>query len=538
MQFVLANRHLLAAGGTEVHLVTIGEHLLRLGHAVMLYAPQIGPFADHVRQRGLDVCDNVRELPKACDVVFAQDTIAAYQLASFYPDALNIFRVCGDVSDFQLPPQTSGVVDLTVVLSDRYERAARACAVVTPLLRLRVPIDIDRLVAMGPLRKRPRKAVLLGNYLERDEVVIDAWSRHGMEVRRVGGHVQSYDVAKEVADADIVVAKARAALDAMACGRAVYVYDVFGGDGWVTPSLYPALEADNFAGQATGRVIDAAALEADLADYRAEMGTVNRDLILQHHSARDHVIALLDAIKQIAPQERPVAPFQELARLIALRSAWEVTAREFRSMHWPLRQHAAESEQRSLKAAEVTREALAERDKATAYARRLEAQLAELSRPVGATELDPLSGPKRYFLHDERALAGWHGLERHALFGEYRWSKQAATVKLPFAFDRAVDLSLRLLHAVSPERLQSLRLRANGAVVAHTTERQTDGSHVLKALAEPAKSDGIAAFELTIEASARRPVDIGLGDDARLLGVAVAWIDVEPAPRSLPPATA
>ena len=53
--------------------------------------------------------------------------------------------------------------------------------------------------------------------------------------------------------ADIVVAKARAALEAMSCGRAVYLYDQFGGDGWVTPDNYPAFEADHFAGQATPR---------------------------------------------------------------------------------------------------------------------------------------------------------------------------------------------------------------------------------------------------------------------------------------------
>ena len=105
-----------------------------------------------------------------------------------------------------------------------------------PVVRLRVPIDTDRLVPLGALHERPRRAVLLGNYLERDVAVTAAWSGAGLEVERIGGSVQSYDVATAVADADIVIAKARAALDAMACGRAVYVFDVFGGDGWVTPA--------------------------------------------------------------------------------------------------------------------------------------------------------------------------------------------------------------------------------------------------------------------------------------------------------------
>lgn len=389
MRFVLANRHLLAAGGTEVHFVTVAEHLQRLGHEVLLFAPELGPFADHARRHGLDVHDNLRELPAACDVVLAQDGVVVYDLAQRYPQALMIFRVCGDVFDFQLPPQLDGLVDLIVVLSDRYRRLAEACAVKVPVLRLRVPIDIDRLAPLGTIRDRPQRAVLLGNYLERDEQIREVWSRRGVEVRRVGGDVQTYEVAAAVADADIVVAKSRAALDAMACGRAVYVYDAFGGDGWVTPENYAALEADNFAGQASDRVIDAVALAEDLGGYRQEMGVVNRDLVLQHHSARDHVIALLSAIGEHAPQDRSPAPLREMARLIALQWSWELTAREFRTMHWPLREHAARSEQLSLKAAEVARQATEaarqaqrERDEALAHARQLEARLADSAASV------------------------------------------------------------------------------------------------------------------------------------------------------------
>jgi hypothetical protein len=375
MRFVLGNRHMIAAGGTEVHLLVLGEHLQRLGHEVVVYASELGPFADHARRRGVAVTDSVRELPEACDVVFAQDGIVVHDLAERFPDAFHVYRICGDVHDFQLPPQVAGVVDLIVVLSDRYERIARAMAVRAPVLRLRVPIDIDRLVSLGSLHARPRRAVLLGNYLERDAAVIGAWSAAGVDVQRVGGSVQAYDVATAVADADIVVAKSRAALDAMACGRAVYVFDLFGGDGWVTLERYPVLEADNFAGQATGRVLDAAALAVDLAEYRPEMGSINRDLVLQHHSARDHVVALLAAIGDRAPAARPDAPFRELARLTAMQWSWELTAREFRTMHWPLREHAAQSEQRAGEAHRAAQAATAERDAALARLRDAEARL-------------------------------------------------------------------------------------------------------------------------------------------------------------------
>ena len=82
----------------------------------------------------------------------------------------------------------------------------------------------------------------------------------------------------EIADADIVVGYGRSALEGMAAGKAVYVYDHGGGDGWVTAESYPALEANGFAGSATDDVIDKERLRADLLAYDADMGLVNREL--------------------------------------------------------------------------------------------------------------------------------------------------------------------------------------------------------------------------------------------------------------------
>ena len=51
--------------------------------------------------------------------------IVVYDLAERYPGAVSVFRICGDVFDFQSPPQVEGIVDLIVVLSERYARLAR-----------------------------------------------------------------------------------------------------------------------------------------------------------------------------------------------------------------------------------------------------------------------------------------------------------------------------------------------------------------------------------------------------------------------------
>jgi hypothetical protein len=328
MRFVLGNRLLDHAGGTEVHLVTLGRELLGLGHEVRLYSPRLGPYADHAVRCGLEVSEELRALPADCDVVLAQDAIVSYDLAERFPDALQVFRICGDVYDFQAPPQVPGMVDLIVVLSERYQRLAGAVAVTAPVVRLRVPIAIDMLVPVTPLRPRPQRAVLLGNYPQRDELIREVWGRQGVEVVRIGGRAgQRYDLTDALAEVDVVVAKSRAALDAMSCGRAVYVYDAFGGDGWVTPSSYPAMEADIFSGQATERMITPVELERDLEGYDPAMGMVNRDLVALHHSARAHAVAFVEAVSGRVTAQRPDLPLRELGRLTALQWSWQEQAR-------------------------------------------------------------------------------------------------------------------------------------------------------------------------------------------------------------------
>jgi hypothetical protein len=230
--------------------------------------------------------------------------MVVYDLAERYPEALIVFRVCADGFQFHTPPQVDGVVDLVLVLADRYARLAEACAVRPPLLRLRVPVDTDRMAPRSAIRARPRHAVILGNYPERVQLVREAWEPQGVRITYVGGRRPRFDIARALEGVDVVVAKSRAALDAMACGRAVYLFDMFGGDGWVTPQTYPAMERDHFAGQATDRVIGIDELKRDLAGYDPGMGMANRDLVLQHHAARGHAIDFVLAVTAALAEKR------------------------------------------------------------------------------------------------------------------------------------------------------------------------------------------------------------------------------------------
>ncbi|HEU4598536.1 MAG TPA: hypothetical protein VFS26_02200 [Solirubrobacterales bacterium] len=320
MRLILASNH-LGLGGSESYLLTVAEQLERLGHETTLYTREPGAGADLARSRGFRVVDE-SQLPDECDAALVQDAGVCLDLASRYPRSGQVFVAHSEVFDLQLPPQLEGLVSAVVVLSDRVADRLRALAVPPRVVRLRQPIDTERFVPGAPLPERPRRALLLSNNPVGDRLAMleSACAETGVELARVGGDAgQAGDPRSQLVDADVVIGYGRSILEAMACGRAAYVYDRHGCDGWVTADSYAEIEAGGFGGR-TGRTIaDREALAADLARFDPEMGPVNHDIVAAHHRANVHAQELVELLEG-AGREAPVThgPLEEMARLVRM----------------------------------------------------------------------------------------------------------------------------------------------------------------------------------------------------------------------------
>ena len=121
----------------------------------------------------------------------------------------------------------------------------------------------------------------------------------------------------------------RCILEAMSCGKPAYVCGPAGTDGWVTPELYPALEADGFSGRATERVVDEDTLRAEIQRFDLSVAEGNRDLVRLNHDAREHCVALAELLGAgRGPARGGALPSDELARLVRLEWLSETRANE------------------------------------------------------------------------------------------------------------------------------------------------------------------------------------------------------------------
>jgi hypothetical protein len=322
MRLLVATQSFAQVGGTETYVLTVADHLQRLGHEVAVLALHTGDMSRLALGRGVEVVQEVGDADEP-DVVLAQDSVVAYQLADRWPRVPQVFVCHSELYDVQQPPLVPGLAAAVVVLNDRTRRRVESLAGSFRVVRLSQPVDTERLVPRRPPADTPRRALLLGNYLagEPYRLIAETWAEKGVEVVRVGTTATPTLTPEiDISEADIVVGKGRAVLDAMSCGRPAYVYDMWGGDGWVTEATYAAIEADGVSGLAFADVFDAERLRADLAAYDADMGRVNRLLATSRNGAQAHAQALVTLLTEVlAEPPRPVTEARELARMVRLR---------------------------------------------------------------------------------------------------------------------------------------------------------------------------------------------------------------------------
>lgn len=388
MRIVHGIHSLAGSNGVQTYIATVGDVHQRNGHEVWCYAEAAGEGDELLLSLGLRVAHRIDELPEEIDVYFAHDTAASLEMHDNRPGVAQIFVWHGNYFDGNVTPQINGAVTSIVALTPSAERRIAGLAVKPPVTMLTQPIDLTRFRSQRPIADRPRVAVALSNYLSGEHLSIlrTACEIAGIELRLVGAHGDYVTRRPQDAinDADIVFGKGRAATEAMACGRAVYVYDVFGADGWVTPETYADLAYVNFSGTARAEKLDAERLAADLGRYSPSMGPENQALAIKHHHGITHATKLIE-LAEIA--------IRDSGATVRHSDAYELhrTAR----VSW---RHEAEAFQLKSRMSALSLElgdARWELEKSAAEVERLESELAALKGSASWRVTAPLRAIKR-----------------------------------------------------------------------------------------------------------------------------------------------
>ncbi len=285
MRILLTNRSLDERAGSELYLAELAARLLARGHSPIAFSPRLGRVAAALRAATIPVVDDLASLAEPPDLIHGQHHLAAMTAMLHFPRVPGLFVCHGWLPWEETPPRFPRFLRYVAVDFTTRERLVSEGGI--PPERVAVVlnfVDLDRFRPRPPLPPRPRRALVLSNQ-----------ASEGTFLPAVREACARFDIALEVAGVaagsaverpeallpgfDLVFAKARAAMEAMAVGAAVVLCDQAGAGPLVTSADFDRLRPLNFGIRTLRNPVTADFLASQIARYdAADAAEVSRRL--------------------------------------------------------------------------------------------------------------------------------------------------------------------------------------------------------------------------------------------------------------------
>ncbi|HNX97677.1 MAG TPA: glycosyltransferase [Candidatus Aminicenantes bacterium] len=272
MKVLITNVFMDAPSGTVLYARDLALELQRQGHLPAIYTWRAGRACAGLETAGIPVVTDLRRIGFRPDVIHGHHRPLTLGALRHYPGTPALF-FCHDhrssLDRALLDPQVARYVGVSRLCVERLlaEGAPAGRTLLLPNF-----VDLHRFRPRPPLPDAPRRALVFSNYARTDTylpAVTEACRRRGLALDVVGSGVGRESLLPErlLGEYDLVFAKAKAAMEAMAVGTAVVLCD-FGGVGpMVTADDFDRLRPLNFGFQALTEPLTPAALERQIARY-------------------------------------------------------------------------------------------------------------------------------------------------------------------------------------------------------------------------------------------------------------------------------
>ncbi|HYO83619.1 MAG TPA: glycosyltransferase [Bryobacteraceae bacterium] len=275
MKILLTNITLASRTGTEIVTRDLALGLAAAGHTPAVFCPKDGPVAQEIRNGGVPVLTELSEMTDVPDVIHGHHHVETTAALLHFPDTPAIF-VCHDrFSWHDVPPPSEQIRRYVAVDLNCLERLTAESGI--PVEKTRVihnAVDIRRFDKRRELLDKPQRALIFSNYAAKGthlEPVLEACSLLGLPCDIVGSGVDASSERPEhlLPGYDIVFAKARCALEAIAAGAAVVLCDSAGLGPMVKFSDLPMLRDWNFGRRCLQQRLTPGAIASEVMKYDA-----------------------------------------------------------------------------------------------------------------------------------------------------------------------------------------------------------------------------------------------------------------------------
>jgi hypothetical protein len=273
MRVLLTNNTLAKRAGTELYIRDVAIELMRRGHHPVAYSTELGEVAEELRAATVPVIRTLESLGEAPDIIHGHhhyDTLAAMM---WFPRAPAVYFCHGWQPWEEAPLRFPRILRYAAVDELCRERLIAEGGIPPERIELILNFfDKNRFPPRPPLPPTPRRALAFGNEFTQDSgvpVLRRACEACGIELDTAGQLTQNSESRPGplLAGYDIVFAKARAAIEALAVGAAVVLSNPRGLGPLVTTKNFAALRLLNFGVRTLSSPLDAHLLENEIGSY-------------------------------------------------------------------------------------------------------------------------------------------------------------------------------------------------------------------------------------------------------------------------------
>lgn len=306
LRILFTNNTLARPAGTEMSVHDACLAMRARGHDVAVFSRHHGEVADRLGKAGVPVLTDPRECPFAPEVIHGHHEWETSLAALAWPAARVVSFCRGPDLWQEVPCRAPNVVLWAAVDETCRERLIVREGVAASLVRLVLNgVDLTRFQKRAGVPSAPARALVFSNYASDSNYVPairEACAAEGIALDVMGSAAGKLCPApeKELPAYDVVFAKGKAALEALACGCSLVVCDAAGLGPLVTMGNFDALRRQSFGNPCMTDAITPENVRVRLRAYHAG----DRDAVGGHMRATCGIDATMNAIEALYREAR------------------------------------------------------------------------------------------------------------------------------------------------------------------------------------------------------------------------------------------
>jgi glycosyltransferase involved in cell wall biosynthesis len=314
LRILITNVGIANRTGTEIAVMDLASGLARLGHFPMIWAPQLDPVvAAPLLAAGIPVVSRFDDLPSAPDIVHGNHHLETIEALRRFPGVPAIHVCHSGYWWHDAPPRHPRIRRYVAVDEFCRERlTATGWIDGDQVAVVWNAVDLDRHHPRPPLPQRPHRALVFSNYAGKGthaEPIREACRRMGIELEIVGSGAGNASSAPErlLPSYDLVFAKARCAMEAMATGCAVILCDTSGLGTLVTRADVVEQRRWNFGFRLLQRQISPESIMEEIQRYDSRDAAEVSAYIRENAGLDNALKQYLTIYRPVLDEQQPVA---------------------------------------------------------------------------------------------------------------------------------------------------------------------------------------------------------------------------------------